>query len=158
MCRHRVGCVGVVGMTEKERFTVSVEHDIVEGLDQRKNLNRSGLVEDLLQNYLQVGDSYEASLQRQLSDKEEELRAKKLEKTRIENDISQLEREIDRIEQKIEDRRNSGPEEVEEFVRKFGGEEYTGPDLQPDNAAVETWARKAGVEPSHFIDLVEDRL
>jgi len=127
-------------------------------LDTDDNLNTSGLMRSLVESYLLTGDSVEAGLERRLADKENALERKRLERARVDSDIEKIEREITRLEKKLEERRQATPEEVIEYAEKVKAGTVPVDNLAPDNPATENWAQKAGIHVEEFIDLVEERL
>lgn len=142
----------------KDRVTFRVNSELKDQLDKDESLNTSGLLRDLLDNYLRMGDTVEASLQRRYKDKENELNNKQLEKRSLENDIEKLERDLERLEKKMEQRRNSTPEEVIEFAEKMKADKFHREQLEPENEALKNWAQKAGIPATKFIRQVEERL
>lgn len=122
---------------------------------EKDHFNASSLIRELLENYFRTGDSVEVALRRRLKDKETELEDKKLQKTKLENDIDRLEREVSEIQTKIEERQHATPEAVVEFAEKLNRGDFTEEQLDPDNPAVKTWAKKAGMNPEKFIREVE---
>lgn len=145
-------------MGEKERLSVRVDPSIKSELDEQANLNTSGLVRDLLDAYLILGDSIEVGLERRLKDAEQELQTLERKKTEITNKIEAKRREVDRIETKIEERRNQTPEAVIEFAERIRSDAFDRGHLEPDNPAVKNWASKAGIGPADFVEAVERRL
>jgi len=143
---------------DKEKVSARIDADLKQQLTQNESMNLSGLLRSLLSNYVRMGDAVEASLQRRLKDKENELNNKQLEKRQIENDIEQLERDIERIEEKIKERRNTTPEQVVEFAEKIKAGQFSEDLLDVENAGLKNWAQKAGLPPEKFRREVEDRL
>lgn len=122
------------------------------------HLNLSSLMRDLADSYIRAGDTEMVGLQRRLKDTESELDDLRMEKARIENKIDATERELEELQEKIMQRRESTPEEVVEFAEKVKSGSVSPDQLDPGNPAVETWASKAGLPPSRFIAEVERRL
>lgn len=142
---------------KRESVSVRIDPETKDRLDDRDDLNLSGLLRGLLEEYLYVGDSVEVALQRRLQEKEEELKELELRKTDIENQIERTERELEDIQHKIQQRRESTPEEVIQFAEKVKAGEFVG-DLETSNPAIENKARNAGISPEKFIRLVKERL
>jgi len=145
-------------MGDKPSVSVRIDEGTKDRLDDRDDLNLSGLMRGLLEDYLRVGDSVEVALQKRLQDKEDELRDLQMRKTELENEIQRKEREIEDIRSKIKQRRESTPDEVIEFAERVKTGQFRRDQLDPENAALKNWAQKAGVSPDKFIREVEDRL
>ena len=143
---------------ERPRVSFRVDRDVKEQLDREENLNTSGLLRSLLEGYLLAGDAVQVGLERRRKDKEAELDRKRLEKTRIENEIDRIERELEQLDAKIEERRQQAPEQVIEFAQSVKSGRFPEESLDPENAAVQNWAQKAGLGPERFIEEVQTRL
>lgn len=145
-------------MTKKRpSISVRIERETKRELDRRDDLNLSGLVRGLLENYLRVGDAVEVALEKRLQDQEDKLRDLQRQKADIESRIDRTEREIDDLRDKIKERRESVPEEVVEFAERIKSGRFNG-DLDADNPAVINQADKSGLTVEKFIRKVEERL
>lgn len=145
-------------MGKRPSVSVRIDEETKDRLDSRDDLNLSGLMRGMLEDYLRVGDSVEVALEKRRQEKEEELKELEIRKTELENQIAQTERELDDIQSKIDERRNSVPEEVVEFAEKIKSGQFRHEQLDPDNPALQNWSQKAGLSPNQFIRKVEDRL
>ena len=139
-------------------LSVRVDEDTDRQLD-RAEINTSGLVRSLLENYFRTTDTVEAALEKQLADLQEELNSLEIEKTQLEQQIQKKEREIDQVEHRLKQRRENVPEEVRDFADKIKSGSFRMENLEPDNAAVENFAHKAGIPNTEvFIQKVKQQL
>lgn len=145
-------------MANRPSVSVRIDPETKDRLDDRDDLNLSGLMRGMLDDYLRVGDSVEVALEKRRQEKQEELNELQLRKTELENQIAQVERELEDIQDKIQSRRNSEPEQVIEFAEKINSGQFSHDQLEVDNPALQNWAQKAGIAPKQFIRKVEARL
>lgn len=138
-------------------LSIRVGADLKERLD-RDHFNTSSLLRELAEHYLRMGDVVEVSLRRRLADAEAELKDKRLEREKLDNEIEKLERQVDELQAKIKQRQESVPEEVVEFAAKVRDGDIPRSNLDPENLAVQEWAGKSGLEVPDFIHHVEERL
>lgn len=141
-----------------DKLSVRVDEDTARQLE-REEINTSGLVRGLLENYFQTADTVEAGLQKKLSNKQERKRKLEQQKTDIEQDIQSLESEIEQLEHRLKQRREHVPEEVREFAERINDGKFRLENLQPDNPAVDNHAHKAGIpDTEEFIRKVKQQL
>jgi chromosome segregation ATPase len=142
----------------RDKITVRVDDEQSRRLD-RSEVNVSGLVRSLLDNYFVSTDTVEAGLQKQLADLEDELARLEREKTDLETRIERKRREIERVEHKLKQRRESTPEEAVEFAEKIESGQFPIGNLDADNVAVQNYAEKAGIpDPEKFVLLVREEI
>lgn len=146
-----------MGTVSKVVKTFSLDEDVAEMLDNDENLNNSAVANSLFREYLVSGQTADVALKMRLRDLERDLENKKVEKQRIESQIENIQREIRDVEQQIQERRQQGVAEIEEFVETVRNDEFHG-DLDPDNPAIQNYARKAQMSPERFIEEVKSRL
>lgn len=140
------------------KLSVRVDDETQRRLDQEE-VNTSGLVRSLLSNYFRTTDTVEAGLEKQLASLRDELNTLEIEKTQLEQQIERKRSEIDQLEHRLKQRRESVPEEVEEFAEKIENGNFRMADLEPDNPAVENYAHKAGLpDTGVFIRKVKEQL
>jgi chromosome segregation ATPase len=143
---------------ETETLSVRVERDKKKQLNNRPDLNVSGLVRGLLDDYLRVGDSVEVALEKRLKEKQERKKDLEMQKADLESKIQRKEWEIEDLQDKIKTRRESVPEEVVTFAERINAGTFSHEQLDTDNAALQNWADKAGLSPERFRSEVEQRL
>lgn len=129
----------------KKRTSVSVDEDVYRYL-QRDDVNASGLVNQLVRNYM-IGPDDGLMMLRL---REEQLRSEREElQDRLENRSQELQRIEERIGAVTADR---------EEILNDAEDTFTPSMLDPENPAVEIWADRLGVTPEEFIERMEERL
>lgn len=147
----------MVGVTDKDvTLTARVSQTTKQQLPE--HINTSGLVRDLVTNYVRAGDTQRVSLERRVKDLEQEVSNLEIKKQEVENDLQRKQRELELAQKKLTQRVKHTPEQVVEFAERINSGGFTTEQLEPDNPAIQTWARKAGLEPERFITEVRDRL
>lgn len=127
-------------MAEKDRTSFTIDEDTLEEMRSRDDVNWSGIVNDFLNEFIGSGQSTEAALAVRKQQIEDELADVNAERKR-------LERELERIEATLEDKRDSRREVFEAFSSLSLEEESQ----DPSNAAVENHAKKLGMTPQEFL-------
>lgn len=141
---------------KKQRKTVSLDRHTYENLQDVANA--SSTVNELLRAYFDAGRSKEAALQKKIADKEEELAAKRRQKSEIETSINRLEREIEYLQDRIHALNDEEIKQVETVVGLIEEGAFDQRDLVPDNELVQQRSTKAGMHPERFIQEVNERL
>lgn len=135
----------------KQPRSFSIDGELAEALSERDDLNASGAVNTFLREYLSGGRGAEAAIEVRISQLDEEI-------AELEKDLKRKRRERDRLEQRIQDKREAMDDVVNNIVGKIQNDEFPPENLDPDNLAVQNWAGDAGVETERFISEVEARL
>jgi len=141
----------------KQTKSFSLDDDLAERLDNDASMNNSAVVNQLLREYLDAGETADVALKMRKRDLEDKLKAKRRKKSSIESEIERLEREIDDLQSQIEQRREDGIKEVVDFAEKIANDDFVG-ELSPENPAIQNKAQKAQMSPERFIDAVNDEL
>lgn len=135
----------------KTSRSFSVDEDIDAILSEREDLNASAPVNRFLREYLASGQGEEAALAVRLEQVEAELAdARKR--------VEQLERERDRLDAALEDRRSDLRKMLTVVEQKVQDGEFPRDNVDPGNPAIQNWAAKAGVRPQRFVDELESRI
>lgn len=145
-------------MGDKKRRSFSIDEDVASQLTDRENLNASGVVNELLRQYLAQGESADAGLQMRLKDLDREIDQLKTEKGRVETKIERKKREREDVRRQIEQRREKGREHIDAFVEKVLTQGFPKENLKASNPAVKNYATKASMTPEKFIELVRENL
>lgn len=140
-----------------DKITFRVDSDTKRRLDSG-HLNKSAVLRSLAAKYARSGDTTEAALRVEQQEKEERLTELKREKSDIQADIDRLEREISRIDRRLEQHRNQVTEEAVEIAERIQDGRFKMSQLTEDNPAVKNWAQKAGLEVDRFIFEVQQEL
>jgi len=132
----------------KERKTFSLDPDVVEELDE-KNKNASGVVNDLLREYLVGGESAAVGKELRIKDIEQKMMELQNERDRINRNLERLRNEKSRLERQIEEQQHERRQKLEEAAEFVEGKPV-------DNPAVENWADKLRMDPHELKQAVED--
>lgn len=128
-------------MTEKETKSVSLSPENKAYLDEQNNA--SAVVDDLITQLREGGDKATAVLDMQIEQKEEAL-------TEAENRVSRLERGLQQLHELRAEM--SAKESVE---LKEAREALKKTPKDPENAAVQNWAKKLGMSPERLVERLE---
>lgn len=142
----------------KKQVTYREDPDVLEYLDGLEHTNKSAILRALTAAYVRAGDAVEVGLEKRLADARSELKNKRAKKALLESDIEELQRDIETLEQRIEERRNSTPEEVLDYAEMIQSGEFPKEELTAENPGVQNQAAKAGMTPRAFVRAVEDEL
>jgi len=134
-------------MSEKERKTFSLDAEVVEQLNE-KNLNASGVANDLLQEYLVGGTTAAVGKEIRIQHIEQEIEEQLTERDRINRRIERLRNERQRLERQIEQQQAEHRDRLEEAAEYVRGKD-------PNNPAVENWAEKLGMDTHELLEKVE---
>ena len=134
-------------MSEKERKTFSLDAEVVEELNE-KNLNASGVANDLLREYLIGGTTAAVGKEIRIQHIEQEIEEQLTERDRINRRIERLRSERERLEREIEQEQAEHRERLTEAALFVRGKDA-------DNPAVENWAEKLNMEPYELLQRVE---
>lgn len=132
----------------KERKTFSLDPELVGELDE-KNKNASGVVNDLLREYLVGGSDAAVGKELRIKDIEEKTMELQNERDRINRHLERLRNEKRRLEQQIEEQQAEHRERIEEAARFVK-------DKPADNPAVQNWADKLNMDPYDLKAEVEE--
>lgn len=129
----------------------SIDEDVDELLANRDDINASGLVNQFLRDYVAGGKGKEAALELRLDALDEDI-------SELETELRQKKRERDRIENQLDEMRRSTNDAVAEFVEMIENEEFDPANLDPENGAVTTYASDAGLPADVFVEKVQTHL
>lgn len=135
----------------KSPRSFSIDSDLDELLSERDDLNASAVVNNFLREYVAGGRGKEAALETRLSQLEDEI-------ADLEKDLRQKRRERDRIEEQLSREREDLYDAVGAFVDMIDAGEFDPDNLEVGNGAVNTYSARAGVPAERFIEEVETRL
>jgi len=139
-----------------DKITFRVDSDTKRRLDSG-HVNKSAVLRDLAKKYARTGDTEEAALLVEREQKEDRMRELKREKSDLQAEIDRLEREISRIDARVEQRRENTSEEAQTLAERISNGNFRG-ELSEDNPAVITQAQNAGLEVEAFIFEVRQEL
>lgn len=134
----------------KQSSSFSIDADLAELRSQMDEKNWSAAVNNFLREFAATGRGQEAALNVRLEQLDDEI-------SDLRKRLEQRERERDRIEEALSERR----EELQSMLRKAEQQVQTpGSTLEvdPANPAIQNWAAKAGVTPERFVDELEARV
>lgn len=126
----------------KDRTSVSVDEEVAQYLRQ-ESVNASGLVNRLVKNEMNGFRS-----DRQLVELRLDQATSELEDLRTR--VKQKEREVARLEEKLEQFNDDREEKLAEAREHFRPDQLT-----EDNPAVENWSEKLDMTPAEFIEAVQ---
>jgi len=132
----------VVGMSDKKRTSITVDPDVYEYLSQSE-VNQSGLINELVKEYKDGRDRQVAALElryRHLNQEREEHQEKAERKANQAQEVKEL----------LEDARQSEMEGLDEAREVLG--DIPDDALTEDNAAVQNWAGKLGLDESTLLE------
>jgi septal ring factor EnvC (AmiA/AmiB activator) len=135
----------------KEPRSFSIDEDLNELLKQRRDINASALVNSFLREYVTEGKGREAALDSRLSELDEQI-------ADLEKELTQKQRERDRIHSQLKRERESKDEMVDELVEMIRNDSFPRSNLTPTNGAVVKRASDAGLPAERYIEEVEMRL
>jgi uncharacterized coiled-coil protein SlyX len=137
-------------MTKSPR-SFSIDEDLNELLKQREDINASALVNSFLREYVTQGKGKEAALESRLSELDDQV-------ADLEKELTQKQRERDRIQSQLEHERSSMHDAVDDLVEMIENETFPRDNLTIDNEAVINRASEAGVPTERYIEEVQARL
>jgi len=135
----------------KKARSFSIDEHIDELLRERDDLNPSSVVNEFLREYLADGRGAEAALEVRLNQLDEEL-------AEARKEVEQLERERERVEAALGERRGTLEDVAKRFEEKVRDGAFPRDNVEPDNPGIQNWASKAGVMPQRLVDEIETRL
>lgn len=146
-------------MTDKKRRTVSLDEPIDREL-RSEDVNASGLINRLLDEYYSSGLAEEAALRVKLNDLQQERQRYQSKRELANSQIQKIEDEIDLIKDELNNLDQQEVEQVETVVNLVladkGGIDQD--QLTTDNELVKHRAGKAGMTPDRFVREVNERL
>lgn len=141
----------------EDKITFRVDSDTKRRLDS-DHVNKSAVMRDLANKYARTGDTEEAALLVEREQKEDRLRELQREKSDIQSEIDRQEREISRIDRRIEQRRENTTDEAQEVAQRIQEGRFKRSQLTEDNPAMINWAQKAGLDVDAFLFEVQEEL
>lgn len=138
-------------VVSKTPRSFTIDEDIAEALSDRDDINASGVVNDFLREFVTGGKSTEAALEVRLNQLDEEI-------ADVEQELTRLRRERERVETRLDERRSALAEELDEFEAMIDRGEFDPADIDPSNLAIQKAASRAEVEAHKFAAELEGRL
>lgn len=132
-------------MTSKTSRSFSIPEDLNELMQDREDINWSGVVTTFLQEFAASGKGTEAAIAVRLEQVESDLADARQE-------VERLERERERLEASLEEKRQGRRDVFESFESLDMVEDR----LSPSNPAVKRHAEKLGMHPETFLAKYED--
>jgi len=129
----------------------TIDEDIAEALSERDDINASGVVNDFLREFVSGGKSTEAALEVRLNQLDEEI-------ADVEQELTRLRRERERVETRLDERRSALAEELDEFEAMIDRGEFAPSNIDASNPAIQKAAQRAEVEAHKFATELEGRL
>jgi len=133
-------------MTEKTRKSVTIDEDLAEWVENR-NINFSGLVNDLLNQYRATNESDLSVLKRRIKEEQEEVAELREKIDRKETNLRKLENELEQREEKEEEKKN---------LLREARDALEDTPLNRENPAVKNWARKLEMKPVKLVEELSD--
>jgi len=140
-----------------DKITFRVDSDTKRRLDS-EHVNKSAVMRDLAEKYARTGDTEEAALLVEREQKEDRLRELKRDKSDLEAEIDKLQREISRIDTRIEQRRENTSDEAQQIAEQVNNGRFPKSNLKAGNAAIKNHAQKAGLDVETFLFEVREEL
>jgi chromosome condensin MukBEF ATPase and DNA-binding subunit MukB len=141
-------------MSEKKRISASIDENLKEQLDNKDSINKSGLIETLLREYLAHGEGTVVALKVRREELRKEKQNAELRKQTIENEITSYEAQIEELTEKIKERRRDGLRGVDELAQKVKDGEMSKDYIHDQNPLIREKASEAGVPPRRFAEKV----
>jgi chromosome segregation ATPase len=132
-------------MTKKKSRSFSIPEDLDDLMRERSDVNWSGLVSNFLQEYAASGKGTEAALAVRLEQVESEL-------SDARQEVERLERERERIESALDEKRKDRRDVYESFESL----DIRTDNLTSSNPAVKNHAEKLGMHPETFLKKYRD--
>jgi len=143
---------------DKERISASIDDNLKEQLDNKDNINKSGLIETLLREYLAHGEGTVVALKVRREELRKEKQNAELRKQTIDNEIGSYESQIEELTKKIEERRRDGLRGVDELAQKVRDGEMSKEYINDQNPLIKEKASEAGVPPRRFAEKIMEAL
>jgi chromosome segregation ATPase len=141
-----------VSVVPKRPRSFSIDEDLVEILGERDEMNASAAVNKFLREFVSGGRGSEAALEVRLSQLDEEIAS-------TEKKLERLERERDRIEERLRQNRSELTEQVNDVVNLANSSPSMEPsDLTVDNPMITNRAGKAGVSAERFVEEIQAKV
>jgi hypothetical protein len=142
----------------KRRKTFTLDPDVADQLDEREEVNASGLVNDLLREFIAGGDKEEAALRQRLEQLEREISDHEQEIRYHEQKVEQKEAEREEVRERLDaiEQGDFGDEMQQSFQVIRGIAEDNPGKFHENNPAVTTQASKHGMGADEFIDAFEN--
>lgn len=135
----------------EQRITFRVDDDTKRRLGG-DHTNLSGVMRDLAQRYAATGDTEEAALLVEREQVEEDIRELQQEISELEARLAKKQRDLERIDARVEQRRETITDEAWEYAEKAVESPRPVDEMvAPDNPAVENYAVKAGKNVEEFM-------
>lgn len=134
----------------KVTMSVTVDEPVKRRLDKMSDINKSGLVNQFLEDFVSAGNMARSGLQyrkRRLENKEEQL----------ENELEAVREELAAVEEKLEERDERSDEIVENAVEKVLKMRTPIEEISPDNPGVVTQAQNANMDPNELLEAAKER-
>lgn len=126
---------------EKERKSFTIDPENAEVCDDHDNA--SALVNDLLEQYRKGSDKETVGIDLQINQKKRELRERRKEVERLEQDIQELKQLKAGISKKEDAELENAREALEDTPKKV------------ENDAIQNWASDLGMTPQQLVDELE---
>jgi septal ring factor EnvC (AmiA/AmiB activator) len=149
--------VVAVSNSNNEKITFRVDGDTKRRLESG-HVNKSAVMRDLAEKYSRTGDTAEAALLVEREQKEDRLREVRRDISDLEAEADKIERALDRIDRRLEQRRENTSEEAKDLAGEVSAGRFPRDNLTEENLAVQNKAGKAGLEVSEFLFEVREEL
>lgn len=134
----------------KKRKSISIDQSLAEKIDQRPDLNLSGLVNEFVKLYL-AGD---VTTHKSKTSLEVKLRHVREDIEQTKNQLDQLIEREERIEQRIEEYEDKQDPAIENAIEAL--QNTPDDEIHTENAAVKNWATNAGISTDKLVELVKN--
>lgn len=135
----------------KKVTSVSLDQEVYGEVTSRASVNLSGLVNDLLGEYFASGDATLAQLKAQ-RDRLQERRES------LEGELAEVEEDLERVTDQLEAQRErvaEREEKIDELAESIAVGDHA--EVDAENPAVQTQARKLSMTPEELADAIQDR-
>lgn len=147
----------VVGVGKKTR-TFSLDSDLADQLQRRDELNASAVVNKMLREYLNGGESPDVALMERLKRVNEDIDDAEDKRDRLDAKIEELKEKRDGIKQQLGTRDEHQAEQIETVAQMVENSEIPEDRLEPTATVIQHRAGKAQMCPEQFVSEVESEL
>jgi len=148
-------------MSKKKRKTFSLDPSVHRYLtEEESNRNASGIVNDLLKHYRELGDSEVAATDKQIDELQNELQTLRQDRDEKERKIGRKESRLERLRDRREDLLDRQYDAVDDVVALLRAPEQplTRDDLGPTHEIVVSRCESTDLSPQRFLEKVDQQL
>lgn len=136
----------------------NIREDDAEWLDSRENVNASGVVRDLLREYVTLGKAPEAALSLRVSEINADIKDRQEKIARLKAEIDELSRQRDDIRDRLKYRQREKEDVVESVADLFRSGRVPRKQLAADSDVITAKAADADLTAAELADRVRSEL